>query len=61
MNAAVYFVQLGFSIVPHAWLPGKIETDCRTCPAFRRCGQDAVMLTLHRPRPACVPLASLHG
>jgi amino-acid N-acetyltransferase len=60
-HAAGYFVQLGFSIVPHVWLPEKIETDCRTCPEFRRCGQYAVMLPLMRSRHSCVPLASLHG
>ena len=60
-HAARYFVQLGFSIVPHVWLPEKIETDCRTCAQFRNCGQYAVMLTLTRTRQSCVPLASLHG
>src|SRR5262245_36799531 len=34
-----YFVHLGFSIVPHTWVPEKIETDCRTCSQFRHCGQ----------------------
>jgi amino-acid N-acetyltransferase len=56
-----YFVHLGFSIVPHVWLPEKIVTDCRTCSHFRRCGQYAVMHTLTRMREACVPLAALHG
>lgn len=60
-HAAGYFVQLGFSIVPHVWLPEKIDTDCRTCSQFRGCGQYAVMLTLTRTRHSCVPLASLHG
>jgi len=60
-HAPSYFVQLGFSIVPHVWLPEKIETDCRTCSHFRQCGQYAVMLALTRPRQACVPLGSLHG
>ena len=60
-HAAGYFVQLGFSIVPHVWLPEKIETDCRTCAQFRSCGQYAVMLTLTRTRQSCVPLAALHG
>jgi amino-acid N-acetyltransferase len=41
-----YFVQLGFSIVPHVWIPEKIETDCCTCVQFRQCGQYAVMLPL---------------
>ena len=56
-----FFVRLGFSIVPHAWLPEKIETDCRTCAQFRGCGQYAVMLSLIRSRQSCVPLSSLHG
>jgi amino-acid N-acetyltransferase len=56
-----YFVHLGFSIVPHAWLPEKIATDCRSCSQFRRCGQYAVVRALERARNACVPLAALHG
>jgi amino-acid N-acetyltransferase len=56
-----YFAQLGFSIVPHVWLPEKIETNCRSCSQFRRCGQFAVMLELTRSRQSCVPLGSLHG
>lgn len=56
-----YFVHLGFSIVPHAWLPEKIVTDCHTCSQFRRCGQYAVVRLLERPRHGCVPLAALHG
>jgi amino-acid N-acetyltransferase len=70
-HAPGYFVQLGFSIVPHEWLPEKIATDCGACALFRRCGQYAVMRPLNRARqssasakaPAdkCVPLASLHG
>jgi N-acetylglutamate synthase-like GNAT family acetyltransferase len=55
------FVRMGFSLVPHVWLPEKIEHDCRGCAQFRRCGQYAVMLSLTRTRHACVPLASLHG
>ena len=56
-----YFVHLGFSIVPHAWLPEKIVTDCHACSQFRRCGQYAVVRPLDRPRHSCVPLAALHG
>ena len=56
-----YFVQMGFSIVPHGWLPEKIVTDCHSCPQFRRCGQYAVVHELARPRESCVPLAALHG
>lgn len=60
-HSAGYFVEMGFSIVPHAWLPEKIDTDCRTCAQFRKCGQYAVMLPLARVRQSCVPLAALHG
>jgi N-acetylglutamate synthase-like GNAT family acetyltransferase len=56
-----YFVHLGFSIVPHAWLPEKIVTDCHACGQFRRCGQYAVVRSLERARQECVPLAALHG
>ena len=47
-HAPSFFVQLGFSIVPHDWLPEKISTNCATCPQFRTCGQWAVMLPLRR-------------
>ena len=56
-----YFVHLGFSIVPHAWLPEKIVTDCHACRHFRQCGQYAVVRSIERARHACVPLAALHG
>ena len=60
-HAPSYFVQLGFSLVPHEWLPEKIQTDCSTCALFRRCHQYAVVLPLARATHGCVPLASLHG
>jgi amino-acid N-acetyltransferase len=41
-----HFVRLGFTIVPHTWLPEKIATDCFACPKFRTCGQYAVALPL---------------
>jgi amino-acid N-acetyltransferase len=56
-----YFVEMGFSIVPHVWLPEKIATDCRNCAQFQRCGQYAVMVPLTRVPHQCVPLASLRG
>ena len=56
-----YFVQLGFSIVPHTWVPEKIEADCRTCAQFRHCGQYAVMLPLIRMQAARVPAHSAHA
>lgn len=40
------FVALGFSIVPHTWLPEKIMTDCQECEWFRRCEQYAVVIEL---------------
>jgi N-acetylglutamate synthase-like GNAT family acetyltransferase len=56
-----YFVKLGFSIVPHTWIPEKIEADCRTCVLFRTCGQYAVMLPLFRTQAASVPVDSAHA
>ncbi|OFW04842.1 MAG: hypothetical protein A3H96_10555 [Acidobacteria bacterium RIFCSPLOWO2_02_FULL_67_36] len=41
-----HFVRLGFTIVPHIWVPEKIAHDCTACPLFRRCGQYAVTLPL---------------
>jgi len=54
------FVRLGFTIVPHIWVPEKISRDCTSCALFRHCGQYAVLLPLRagvsvRPeRPAAV-------
>ena len=45
-----YFTNMGFSIVPHPWVPEKIFTDCVKCPKFRTCGQYAMV----------VPLESVH-
>lgn len=39
-----YFMQMGFSIVPHLWVPEKVFTDCVNCPQFRRCGQYAMVV-----------------
>lgn len=44
-----YFIRLGFSIVPHTWVPEKISADCCTCPQFRRCGQFGMLLDLRTP------------
>lgn len=41
-----HFVRLGFTIVPHVWVPEKIAHDCTACPLFRHCGQYAVTLPL---------------
>jgi N-acetylglutamate synthase-like GNAT family acetyltransferase len=58
-----HFVRLGFSLVPHIWVPEKISHDCTTCALFRKCGQYAVTLALRagasvRPAP---PSAIIHG
>ena len=55
-----HFVRLGFTIVPHIWVPEKISHDCTSCSLFRQCGQYAVTLPLRagvtvRPeRPAAL-------
>jgi amino-acid N-acetyltransferase len=53
-----YFSQMGFSIVPHLWMPEKIFTDCVRCPQFRRCGQQAMVAPLdsavEQPQAAAV-------
>lgn len=45
---ARFFVRMGFSIVPHTWVPEKIAHDCHACPLFRNCGQYAIVLDLER-------------
>jgi amino-acid N-acetyltransferase len=58
-----HFVRLGFTIVPHIWVPEKVAHDCTGCALFRRCGQYAVTLALRAgarvgpERPAAV----IHG
>jgi amino-acid N-acetyltransferase len=47
-----YFIHMGFSIVPHLWLPEKIFTDCVKCPLFRRCGQYAMVVPVELARDA---------
>jgi amino-acid N-acetyltransferase len=58
-----HFVRMGFTIVPHIWVPEKIAHDCTSCALFRRCGQHAVMLALRAgvtigPE---LPAAIIHG
>jgi amino-acid N-acetyltransferase len=58
-----HFVRMGFTIVPHIWVPEKIAHDCTACSLFRRCGQYAVTFTLRanvRVRPE-QPAAVIHG
>jgi amino-acid N-acetyltransferase len=38
-----FFVRLGFSIVPHFWLPEKVSADCWSCALFQKCGQYAMV------------------
>ena len=45
-HAPGYFIHMGFSIVPHLWIPEKIFTDCVKCPHFRTCGQYAMVVPL---------------
>ena len=45
-HAPGYFMPMGFSIVPHLWIPEKIFTDCVKCARFRQCGQYAMVLPL---------------
>ena len=58
-----HFVRLGFTIVPHVWMPEKIAHDCTGCALFRRCGQYAVRQMLRQGLGA-VPertAAMVHG
>ena len=45
-HAPAYFIQMGFSIVPHTWILEKVFTDCLKCPHFRRCGQYGMIVPL---------------
>jgi amino-acid N-acetyltransferase len=61
-----HFVRLGFTIVPHIWVPEKIAKDCTSCSLFRRCGQYAVTfalragVTIQPERPAAL-IAGVRG
>jgi amino-acid N-acetyltransferase len=60
-HAPQYFINFGFSIVPHLWMQEKVFTDCVNCPKFRTCGQFAMVVALEtaepseRDEPAAVP------
>ena len=56
-------MRLGFTIVPHIWMPEKIAHDCNGCALFRRCGQYAVRLTLRQGVKAAPERAAVmaHG
>ena len=55
-----YFVHMGFSIVPHTWLPEKLSADCWNCPLFRLCDQFALIADLEPPRERYPSTTSLH-
>lgn len=55
-----YFARMGFSIVPHAWLPEKIAVDCCSCPLFRRCGQFGMLVRLQPGRLSRIAPAGPH-
>jgi hypothetical protein len=37
---------MGFSIVPHSWLPEKVFMDCLNCSLFQTCHQYAMVVPL---------------
>lgn len=45
-HSPAFFVRQGFSIVPHVWVPEKIQADCTSCAFFRNCEQYAMLLPL---------------
>ena len=55
-----YFAHMGFSIVPHTWLPEKIAADCHTCALFRQCGQYAMVTDLDAVQDSAVAGQPLH-
>jgi amino-acid N-acetyltransferase len=54
-----YFIHMGFSIVPHLWLPEKVFTDCVKCPLFRQCGQHAMVVPLEAAADAPAAAATI--
>lgn len=58
-HAPGYFINMGFSIVPHSWLLEKVFTDCVKCPHFRQCGQYAMVVPIEPMRDADDQPASL--
>lgn len=51
-HAPGYFINMGFSIVPHSWLIEKVFTDCVKCMHFRQCGQYAMFVPIEPMRDA---------
>ena len=62
-HAPGYFSQMGFSIVPHLWIPEKVFSDCVKCPMFRQCGQYAMVTPLDTPaeQPQPAVLVARHA
>jgi amino-acid N-acetyltransferase len=60
-HSPAYFVHAGFSIVPHTWVPEKIERDCRACSQHRQCGQYAVAMPLGVSRSRLAGVGSFNG
>ena len=59
-HAPAYFIQMGFSIVPHPWIMEKVHTDCVKCPLFRQCGQYAMVVPLDHGRARAEAPAQAH-
>ncbi len=55
---AGFFVRLGFSIVPHTWVPEKIAHDCAGCALFQSCGQLALVRSLQEQPRRALPLVA---
>jgi N-acetylglutamate synthase-like GNAT family acetyltransferase len=55
-----YFAHMGFSIVPHTWLPEKISADCHSCALFRQCGQYAMVTDLDAVQDGAAAGQPLH-
>jgi amino-acid N-acetyltransferase len=55
-----YFAHMGFSIVPHTWLPEKISADCHACALFRQCGQYAMVADLDAVQDGAAAGQPLH-
>ena len=55
-----YFAHMGFSIVPHTWVPEKISANCHSCALFRRCGQYAMVADLDVTHDNAAAGQSLH-
>jgi N-acetylglutamate synthase-like GNAT family acetyltransferase len=51
---------MGFSIVPHTWLPEKLAANCRACPLFRQCGQFALITSVEGTPESVASDHSLH-